>query len=113
MNERPSWRYIYWAGWNVLALAWIVVGAVGGLLTEFVVCPLLRGRQLRTAAIAIGVGLAVLAADLICRWRDRVETGPSRLISADAGGTAFFFVPAWLLGIGIIATGIAFALGVA
>jgi hypothetical protein len=113
MNERPAWRYIYLAGWNVLALAWILVGAVSGLFTEFVVCPLLRGRQLRTAAIAIGVGLAVLTADLTCRWRDRVERGPSRLVSGEAGGTAFFFVPAWVIAIGIIATGVAFALGVA
>ncbi len=112
MMYRPRWRCIFWCGWNLLALGWIGVGVVVGLVTNLVCqswLSWLRDVQL-TGTVAVAVGVSVILADLICRWRDLEPTGWRRYFSPFAGG-AVVFVPAWVLGLWIAATGMVVLVG--
>ena len=94
---RPGWRYIYWCGWNLLALGWIGVGVVVGLVTNLVCQSWLRDVQL-TGTVAVAVGVSVILADLTCRWRDLEPTG-WRAVFADRGrgGAVRPGVGAWVV----------------
>lgn len=110
LMPRPGWRYVLWFGWNLLALAWIGVGIVVGALTNAVCSPVLQNGQQLQGAVSIAVGVAVVVADIICRSRDSECHGWRGFVSPFAGG-ALAFIPAWLIALGIIATGIATVLG--
>ncbi len=109
MMVRPRWRYIEWHGWNLIAFGWIAVGIVAGLVTNLVCAPWLRGVHLN-GTVGVAVGVAVIVADLICRWRDPEPTGWRRYFSSIAGG-AVLIVPAWIIGLWIVATGVVILLG--
>ena len=109
---RPGWRYALWFGWNFLALAWFGVGILIAIIAEFAFAPWLGNGDRIHGAVAISVGVAVIVADLICRTVDQEAKGWTRYVSPFAGG-AVICIPAWLVGIGIAATGIATVLGMA
>ena len=109
-RTRPGWRYVLWFGWNFLALAWVGVGIIAAIVAQFAFAPLLRNGDRIQGATAVSVGIAVFAADFICRSLDREASGWKRYVSPFAGG-AIILIPAWLLAIGIVATGIAVLIG--
>ena len=113
MGSRPGWKYALWiGGWNFLALAWIGVGAAVGIAAFYLCSPWLRKAPQLNGAVSTAVGVAVVAADLIWRHRDPDSEGWTRYVSPLSGG-AVVFIPAWLIGFGIIATGVATLFGAA
>ena len=107
---RPGWRYALWFGWNFLALAWVGVGIIVGVVAQFAFAPWLGNDDRLQGAVTISVGVAVFVADVICRTVDRDARGWRRYASPFAGG-AIIFIPAWLIAIGLVATGIAVVFG--
>ena len=101
----PGWRYILWNGWNLLAIGWLFIGALVGLVTNLVCSPLLRDGRMN-GAVAIAFGVALVVADLIWRWRDARDNGWRRYVSPIAGG-AVLLIPSWLIGSWVVAAGIA------
>jgi hypothetical protein len=55
-------------------------------------------------------GITLVAADIICRYRETEPSGIARYFSPDAGGVIKTW-PIWFLGAGIIILGILYSLG--
>jgi hypothetical protein len=104
MISRPGWRYIEWRGWNLLALGWLLLGIVVALVTNVVCAHRLRDVQ-HNGTVAIAAGVSVIAADLLCRWRDPEPSAWRRYVSAESGG-AVLFIPAWLIAFWVVVGGI-------
>jgi hypothetical protein len=110
MQDRPKWRYVWFRGWNYLAIAWVLVGLVAGAVASRVLQAWNLTTIQHSGIVAVVVGVVVIVADAVCRMRDRHSTGVSRFTSRDAGG-AVLVVPSWLLGVVIVVTGAAVMFG--
>ena len=111
MNAGSWWTRAYWiGGWNFLALAWLGLGILIGIATFFAFSPWTRRDHAVTGVVAIAAGAAVAIADPL--WRSREESPNTwRFLSPFSGGAVFFVIPAWLVGIGVAATGIVAFMG--
>ena len=110
MGDRPTWRYVWWNGWNYLAMAWMLVGGATAAVASGVLASWDLTTNRHHGAVTIVAGLAILLADIVCRLWDRQATGVSRFISPHAGG-AVLAIPSWLIAVGIVGTGIAVLFG--
>ncbi len=112
MSSRPAWRYRTWRHWNYLALVWLLVGIMAGLIASWACSRWYLSTKQHSGAVAIVVGLVVFVADVVCRMRDWELTGASRFIAPEAGG-AVLSIPVWTIAIFIVGTGIAVLIGAA
>jgi len=101
---RPAWRYYTVRGWNILAIAWMIMGLLVAALADLVFSRWLRNEKLLGACVITGA-VAVIVADLVCRARDKEPQGAWRYLCSDAGGS-IGVAPAWLLAVGALGRGV-------
>jgi hypothetical protein len=111
MSDRPTWRYVWWNGWNYLAMAWLLVSGVAAALANWVIAHWHFKPYQHQGGVVFAAGLAVFLADSFCRIRDRHSASVSKFFSPDAGGTFLFFLPMWLLAFAFLALGMAIMFG--
>src|SRR5262245_51167650 len=94
----PANAILFLSGFVTSAVTWLILSRFFGETDA------IKGLTFLSA------GMAVSIADLIYRQRQNPELRYWRFFSSEHGGAVYIF-PGWLLGIGLMATAIAFMLG--